>query len=68
MRLGKHGSIRVCRAMIIMASSGTPVAAIARLVSADEDVVRDVIHAFNAHRTHSYTNRHDRCRWPLRRV
>jgi transposase len=34
--------------MIIMASaSGTPVRAIARLVAADEDTVRDVIHAFN---------------------
>jgi transposase len=28
-------------------SSGTPVAAIARLVAADEDTVRDVIHALN---------------------
>jgi transposase len=47
-RRGKHGSIRVRRAMIIMASaSGTPVAAIARLVAADEDTVRDVVHAFN---------------------
>jgi Homeodomain-like domain len=34
--------------MMIMASaSGTPVPAIARLVAADEDTVRDVIHAFN---------------------
>jgi transposase len=48
-RRGKHGTIRVRRAMIIMASSsGTPVTAIARLVAADEDTVRDVIHAFNA--------------------
>jgi transposase len=47
-RQGKHGSIRVRRAMIIMASaSGTPVPAIARLVAADEDTVRDVIHLFN---------------------
>jgi transposase len=47
-RRGKHGSIRVRRAMIIMASaSGTPVSAIARLVAADEDTVRDVVHAFN---------------------
>jgi transposase len=47
-RRGKHGSIRVRRAMIIMASaSGTVVPAIARLVAADEDTVRDVIHAFN---------------------
>lgn len=42
-------SIRVRRALIIMASaSGTPVPAIARLVAADEDTVRDVIRAFNA--------------------
>ena len=48
-RRGKHGSIRVRRAMIIMASAaGTPVPAIARLVAADEDTVRDVIHLFNA--------------------
>ena len=47
-RRGKHGSIRVRRAMIIMASaSGTPVPAIARLVAADEDTVRDVAHLFN---------------------
>jgi transposase len=47
-RRGKHGSIRVRRAMIIMASaSGTPVSAIARRVAADEDTVRDVVHAFN---------------------
>ena len=48
-RRGKHGSVRVRRAMIIMASaSGTPAAAIARLVAADQDTVRDVIHLFNA--------------------
>jgi transposase len=47
-RRGKHGSVRVRRAMIIMASaSGTPVPAIARLVAADGDTVRDVIHLFN---------------------
>jgi transposase len=47
-RRGKHGSVRVRRAMIILASaSGTLVPAIARLVAADEDTVRDVIHAFN---------------------
>ena len=47
-RRGKHGSVRIRRAMIIMASaSGTPVPAIARLVAADEDTVRDVIHLFN---------------------
>jgi hypothetical protein len=48
-RRGKHESVRVRRAMIIMASaSGTLVLAIARLVAAGEDTVRDVIHAFNA--------------------
>src|SRR3954447_1338088 len=48
LRRGKHGSVRVRRALIIMASaSGTPVPAIARLVAADPDTVRDVIHAFN---------------------
>jgi transposase len=53
-RRGKHGSIRVRRAMIIMASaSGTPVPAIARLVAADEDTVRDVIHAFNERGLHA---------------
>jgi transposase len=47
-RRGKHLSVRVRRAMIIMASApGTPVPAIARLVAADEDTVRDVIHLFN---------------------
>jgi transposase len=47
-RRGKHGSIRVRRAVIIMASaSGNLVPAIARLAAADEDTVRDVIHAFN---------------------
>lgn len=44
-RRGKHESIRVRRAMIVMASaSGTPVPAIARLVAADQDTVRDVNH------------------------
>ena len=48
-RRGKHESVRVRRAMIVMASaSGTLVPAIARLVAADEDTVRDVIRAFNA--------------------
>jgi transposase len=47
-RRGKHGPVRVRQAMIIMASaSGTPVGAIARLVAADEDTVRDVVHAFS---------------------
>ena len=48
-RRGKHGSVRVRRAMIIMAPApGTLVPAIARLVAAGEDTVRDVIHAFDA--------------------
>jgi transposase len=50
-RRGRHGSVRVRRAVIIMASasaSGTLVPAIARLVAADEDIVRDVIRLFNA--------------------
>jgi transposase len=47
-RRGRPNSVRFRRAMMIMASSsGTPVPAIARLVAADEDTVRDVIHAFN---------------------
>ena len=47
-RRGRGSPIRVRRATIILASaSGTPVQAIARLVAADEDTVRDVIHAFN---------------------
>jgi transposase len=47
-RRGKHDSVRVRRALIIMASaSGTPVPSIARLVAAHEDTVRDVIHLFN---------------------
>jgi transposase len=53
-RRGKHGSVRVRRALTIMASaSGTPVPAIARLVAADEDTVRDVIHAFNDRGLHA---------------
>ena len=47
-RRGVHDSVRYRRALIIMASSsGTRVPAIARLVAADEDTIRDVIHAFN---------------------
>jgi transposase len=47
-RRGRGSSIRVRRTTTIMAPvSGTPVAAIARLVAADEDTVRDVIRAFN---------------------
>lgn len=48
-RRGQQGTIRVRRAMIIMASSsGNTIQAIAQLVAADEDTVRGVIHAFNA--------------------
>jgi transposase len=47
-RRGRQESIRVRRGLMILASSsGTPAPAIARLVAADEDTVRDVIHAFN---------------------
>jgi hypothetical protein len=47
-RRGKHGSIRVRRAMIIMASAaGIPAPAIAGLVAADKDTVRDVICLYN---------------------
>jgi transposase len=47
-RRGRGSPIRVRRATIILASaSGTPVSAIARLVAADEDTIRDVIHTFN---------------------
>ena len=47
-RRGRGNPIRMRRATIILASSsGTPVSAMARLVAADEDTVRDVIHAFN---------------------
>src|SRR5215210_5825400 len=53
-RRGRGHPIRVRRATIILASSsGTPVPAIARLVAADEDTVRDVIHAFNAKGLHA---------------
>jgi transposase len=48
-RRGKQDTVRYRRALIVMASaSGTAVPAIARLVAAHEDTVRDVIHAFNA--------------------
>lgn len=47
-RRGKQDTVRYRRALIIMAAaSGTPVPAIARLVAAHQDTVRDVIHAFN---------------------
>ena len=48
-RRGKQDTVRYRRALIVMASaSATAVPAIARLVAAHEDTVRDVIHAFNA--------------------
>src|ERR1700733_14212442 len=47
-RRGKHGSVRVRRGMIIMASaSGALGPAVPRLGAGGEDTVRDVIHAFN---------------------
>lgn len=47
-RRGTHGTIKVRRAMMILASaSGNTNEAIAALVAADPDTVRDVIHAFN---------------------
>jgi transposase len=49
-RRGPADAVRYRRALMILASSsGTPVPAIARLVAADPDTVRDVVHAFNAH-------------------
>jgi transposase len=48
-RRGRHDTVQYRRALIIMASaSGTRAPAIARLVAADPDTVRDVVHAFNA--------------------
>ena len=50
-RRGCGPPIRVRRATITVASAlGTPVPAIARLVTAERDTVRDVIHAFCAMR------------------
>lgn len=47
-RRGRGESIRMRRALIILASAGgTPVPSIARLVAADEETVRAVIHSFN---------------------
>jgi hypothetical protein len=47
-RRGVHDSVRYRRGLIIMASSaGTRVPVIARLIAADPDTIRDVIHAFN---------------------
>src|SRR3954452_3117879 len=47
-RRGTGSPIRLRRAMVVLASAGgNTVAAIARLVAADEDSVRQVIHRFN---------------------
>lgn len=47
-RRGSGSAVRYRRAMIVLASSsGNTVPAIARLVAADQDTVRDVIHSFN---------------------
>jgi transposase len=47
-RRGSTSSVRYRRAMIVLASAGgNTVPVIARLVAADEDTVRDVIHRFN---------------------
>lgn len=48
MRRGSTSSVRFRRAMILLASAGgNRVPVIAKLVQADEDTVRDVIHRFN---------------------
>ena len=47
-RRGSTNTVRYRRAMMILASSsGNTVSVIARLIAADEKIVRDVIHAFN---------------------
>ncbi|WP_435819582.1 helix-turn-helix domain-containing protein [Micromonospora tulbaghiae] len=47
-RRGTGSAIRLRRAMVVLASAGgNTVPAIARLVQADEDTVRQVIHRFN---------------------
>jgi len=47
-RRGSTSSVRFRRAMMLLASAGgSTVPVIARLVQADEDTVRDVIHRFN---------------------
>ena len=47
-RRGSTSSVRYPRAMMLLASAGgNRVPVIARLVQADEDTVRDVIHRFN---------------------
>jgi len=47
-RRGSTSTVRFRRAMMLLASAGgNSVPMIARLVQADEDTVRDVIHRFN---------------------
>ncbi|MQY40735.1 hypothetical protein SRB17_87680 [Streptomyces sp. RB17] len=47
-RRGSTSSVRYCRAMTLLASAGgNRVPAIAQLMQADEDTVREVIHRFN---------------------
>ncbi len=47
-RRGSTSSVRFRRATMLLASAGgSTVPVIARLVQADEDTVRDVIHGFN---------------------
>jgi Winged helix-turn helix len=47
-RRGTGSTVRLRRAMVVLASAaGNTVAAIARLVQADEDTIRQVIHRFN---------------------
>ncbi|MET8307788.1 helix-turn-helix domain-containing protein [Micromonospora sp. NPDC005173] len=48
MRRGTGSAVRLRRAMVVLApAGGNTVSAIARLVQADEDCVRQVIHRFN---------------------
>jgi hypothetical protein len=46
-RRGTGSTVRLRRAMVVLASGGNMVPAIARLVQADEDSVRQAIHRFN---------------------
>lgn len=47
-RIVRRGTTSTVRAMMLLASAGgNTVPVIARLVQADEDTVRDVIHRFN---------------------
>ncbi|GHC84438.1 hypothetical protein GCM10010349_69470 [Streptomyces flavofungini] len=46
-RRGSTGSVKFRRAMLLASAGGSTVPVIARLVQADEAIVRDVIHRFN---------------------